>query len=173
MSQDRFKGKRIDPGTAARLHEQGEAERSAPGSAYRIQGGTAARKAESAPRAVRSPLPYEIRLSGRVGRPFTFSIGTGPGERLPSEEAVTPASVSGPIPKSGFEAQSCLSPEMSISRGPLNLPATSPMTYLSTALTAPLAAQPPTNKTLDAVSAARGFLSSSLAGLQTIFRRKG
>lgn len=167
MNQDRPQGKRIEPGTAARLHEQREGERSAPGSAYRIQGGTAARKAESAPRDAGSRSPYEVRISGRVGRPFTFSNASSqPGERLPADVTSNSGSTCNAISESGTVTEGYLSPVVSISRGPLNLPVTSPTTSLSMA-------QPPTYKTLDAAPATQSFLRGSLSNLQSFFRGKG
>ena len=81
-------GVRIRPGDAARSHESETGDRGQvfPG---RIEGGTSAQKSEAEARSSVVRSPFSMKISARVGRPFTLEEERiGPGERRPVEEAV-------------------------------------------------------------------------------------
>ena len=81
-------GLRITPGDAARSHEANAGDRSQ-NSRARIEGGTSARKSEAEEQSSVVRSPYGMKISARVGRPFTLEEErTGAGERRPAGETV-------------------------------------------------------------------------------------
>ncbi len=89
MKERDSSGLRITPGDAARSHESviHDRGRAFPG---RIEGGTSAKKSEAEALSSVIRSPYGMKISARVGRPFTLEEErTSPGERRPAEEAVS------------------------------------------------------------------------------------